>query len=1723
MTAVMNLSTQEERDATEAWSNGSSSSGNGATEEGNFWYQYKALIIRNFTIKARDRRRTITEFLMPLYWIAILAIVRLTTGSTTFDPVLTPQGTGFLTEILQGRLNGATLHVTPENDKVKDIMVNVQTIAAEYSTILYTQYYSTEEDLVDAFKHNMSVDAAVVFPASPDVNSSYILRFNVLKHFLPSPSSRWTGRQECRELNPPLGLQFGGCAPNNYYFSGFSSLQLLIETALIRMKTSMKDVSLPEISLQNFPKGTFTSDGTTVLRSIVPLYMVFAWAQFIIYLMMLVVEEKEKKIKEGMKMMGLRDSVYWLSWFSVYFMYVLLLAVICIIVLPLARVFVNANLFLLFLLFILYGSSSIVFALMLTPFFNKAKVAGVVANLLQVAMSLLYYLQVFLEDDMGQGAFWALGLLSPCAFSLALDKVILFDSRSEGLNFSNIWDGPGLPFAGSLIMISIDICLYLFLAFYLDNVLPSEYGTKRKPWFIFEKSFWFPSRKNYQMSNLTSSNNLSFDYEEIEPNPDLEPVAKELKGKAAVRIRNLKKTFHPKGKDPIYAVDGISLDVYEGQITAILGHNGAGKTTLFNILTGMTAPTGGTASIFGMDISDPNDLVDIRRITGVCPQHDIIFLNLTPREHLSFYARIRGIPSNKVGETVEQTLQEVDLKSKGDTKAVELSGGQKRKLSIGIALIGDPKLIFLDEPTAGVDAYSRRKLWSLLKSRKEGKVILLTTHFMDEADILADRKAIVSKGKLRCCGSSLFLKNKFGLGYHLTLVVSDDCDTNIIQNIVQSVISNAQLMRHYGKEMSFLLPSDTAESFPTLFLNLDDHMKAEGNSVVEGYGISMTTLEEVFLTLSEENESTGQQSLGDISQMVRERLTSSSPQHSTSPINSNAQNGQVPENNQEGFALDAVEVRPDPWRTYKAMLKVRFISLLREKVAMFFLIVFPLGLTIGAIAVLDTQQVKVPTDELLNLNTWMYSEELSGALVQNNTAHTLTQLEDTLSSAGMSLSPYDGNFTSLYNLRPHFTALDVRRFPEDKINDSASLNVRFNDSYIHAIPIMVNLLSNAILRTSGILDQISVATHNLPSFQSLPSFDTSTFFAPMMIGFVYTLIPAALGIEIVNDREIGARNLLRLNGLSFNQYFSSFITVIAAVFMIPYISLLIIIVAFGVPSLIIGPAFGAIALLYLLYIPVAFLYSAAFGYIFDKMETARQFYPNIATTVGFLSYTVVSVVDMVVGMQTENNPAPYIHIILAILLPHYIPFGLLYYVNKIYLLCSITNTCDSITVSDYMTPEITALFVVVIVDIPVCYVLLRLADTVKMGGSWRDALWMSKKGTMDYRNLEETGIDAPTGEDDDVQEERNDVAAYLTNGGPAPPVLLYDLGKVYNKGAKNACGKKKEDEEFVAVKSVSLSVREGQVFGLLGPNGAGKTTTLRVLTAEEGPTKGRVQICGDDIQSGLSNVFQKLGYCAQHDVLWKNVTVAEHIACYAEIRGVHPDQIQPLVDMYLKGLEIEEHRDKQTKECSGGTKRKLSYIISMLGQPKVVLLDEPSTGMDPQSKRFLWNSILASFKGNRSAILTTHSMEEADALCSRIAIQVRGGLRCIGSVQHLKNKYGGGYTLELKLLKQETCAVSVNGESPTHTPLDETIVTKVKEIIMNSFPNAELDEEFGELLHYKIPQSDIKSLADSFAMLEKAKGDRLISEYALSQTTLEQVFLQFARQQEEDVEEGEGK
>lgn len=199
------------------------------------------------------------------------------------------------------------------------------------------------------------------------------------------------------------------------------------------------------------------------------------------------------------------------------------------------------------------------------------------------------------------------------------------------------------------------------------------------------------------------------------------------------------------------------MTMYSGQIFALLGHNGAGKTTTISTLTGLLEPTEGTAELDNIDIFENQDY--LRKNLGVCPQHNVLFDYLSVREHLELYANFKGIDRLIVNKRVDKMLYEVELVENQNQLAWTLSGGQRRKLSVAIALIGDARVIMLDEPTSGMDTTTRRRFWEMVKQYKQDRIIILTTHYMDEADILGDRICIMAEGNVQCCGSSLFLKN----------------------------------------------------------------------------------------------------------------------------------------------------------------------------------------------------------------------------------------------------------------------------------------------------------------------------------------------------------------------------------------------------------------------------------------------------------------------------------------------------------------------------------------------------------------------------------------------------------------------------------------------------------------------------------------------------------------------------------------------------------------------------------------------------------------------------------------------------------------------------------------------------------------------------------------------------------------------------------------------------
>ena len=309
-----------------------------------------------------------------------------------------------------------------------------------------------------------------------------------------------------------------------------------------------------------------------------------------------------------------------------------------------------------------------------------------------------------------------------------------------------------------------------------------------------------------------------------------------------VNIRNLRKEFDHKP-----AVDGLNVDMYSGQIFALLGHNGAGKTTTISMLTGMLYPTDGQANAFGIDVF--NNFVNLRKDLGVCTQHDSLFDQLTVYEHLTLFGKIRGITDEEISVQSKKLLTDLNLKFERDTLAKNLSGGNKRKLSVALAFIGNPRFVLLDEPTSGMDATTRRELWDILASYKKDRILLLTTHYMDEADTLGDRIGIMSEGKLICCGSSMFLKKRYGIGYNLGIIMNDtSVSSENIKNFVTDRINGVELGLVAGEELELRLPFSESSKFNNLFTEIDSNMDNLG---IKSYGISITTLEDVFIKVGE--------------------------------------------------------------------------------------------------------------------------------------------------------------------------------------------------------------------------------------------------------------------------------------------------------------------------------------------------------------------------------------------------------------------------------------------------------------------------------------------------------------------------------------------------------------------------------------------------------------------------------------------------------------------------------------------------------------------------------------------------------------------------------------------------------------------------------------------------------------------------------------------------------
>lgn len=406
-------------------------------------------------------------------------------------------------------------------------------------------------------------------------------------------------------------------------------------------------------------------------------------------------------------------------------------------------------------------------------------------------------------------------------------------------------------------------------------------------------------------------------------------------------------------------------------------------------------------------------------------------------------------------------------------------------------------------------------------------------------------------------------------------------------------------------------------------------------------------------------------------------------------------------------------------------------------------------------------------------------------------------------------------------------------------------------------------------------------------------------------------------------------------------------------------------------------------------------------------------------------------------------------------------------------------------------------------------------------------------------------------------------------GGTRPDVIRVDG---FRKAYTGLCS-----SPVLAVEKISFGLDYGECFALLGVNGAGKSTTFKALTNDAAPTAGTVTIAGYNVQEEFGEARKLIGYCPQYDALFHDLTVSEHLWFYAKLKGVPASRRSAMVERSIKELNLKDHRNKLAGTLSGGNKRKLGVAMALLGNPPIILLDEPSAGMDPEARRFMWTVVeKISQRDKKSAvILTTHSMEEAEALSTKMGIMVRGGImRCMGSTQHVKNKYGVGYEVEIKVAKsvyenlqafsemhgfdrnlqgkvkldyaaakmREARQVDplildqivhggLGADLVMEAHLDENDEVKLYHLIQylyvqqsgfkfiealaGIFDQVEILEHCSDFYKFRVPKED-KSIGYLFGLIEDKKQEFNVGEYSVSQTSLEQIFQTFANQSTSD-------
>uniref|UniRef100_A0A8C9NKX4 P-type phospholipid transporter n=1 Tax=Serinus canaria TaxID=9135 RepID=A0A8C9NKX4_SERCA len=1502
-----------------------------------------------------------------------------------------------------------------------------------------------------------------------------------------------------------------------YIWGGFAYLQDMIEHGIIKTQTST-EVPLG-IYLQQMPYPCFVDDVFMItLNRAFPIFMVLAWIYSVSMTVKSIVLEKEMRLKEAMKNRGITNGVIWCTWFLDSFSMMAVSTFLLTALIMHGQVLHYSNPLLFFLFLLTFTTATIMQCFLFSTFFSKANLAAACSGVIYFTLYLPHIVCFVWQDHLTVNLKILASLLSQVAFGFGTEYLSRYEEQGLGLQWGNIrtspLEGDEYSFLFSINMMIFDAFLYGILSWYLDNVFPGDYGLPQPWYFPVLESYWLGSRS-----------------------PAAEKTPEPAGLIPGVCIQNLVKIFANRPKP---AVDGINITFYEGQITAFLGHNGAGKTTTMSILTGLFPPTSGTVLVGGLDIQTHMD--SIRHRLGMCPQHNILFNHLTVAEHILFYSQLKGRSREEAEQELETMLEDMGLTHKRNEEAQNLSGGMQRKLSVAIAFVGEAKVVVLDEPTSGVDPYSRRSIWDLLLKYRPGRTIILSTHHMDEADILGDRVAIISQGKLFCSGSPVFLKNSFGSGFYLTLVrkmrttkmgratVSMNVVyLNELAEVIHHHIPEAKLIESIGQELIYLLPNKNFKqrSYASLFRELEETLDDLGLS---SFGVSDTPLEEVLnyanksgvvfsdashLNLGDTQENGSALGKTPTENKTAEQMALKTNDTSQMPIGRPGDQNEGKGSRQyKGFQLIHQQI--------KALLIKRFHHASRSHKDFLAQVVLPASFVLLSLVL---TVIIPPFGEYpaLTLHPWIYGQQftffsnerpgneqmvsLTHAFLNkpgfgircmknhsvplrrnypcNNmpTAWSTPAVHPNISSLLLSQewSPENPSPSCKCSTHKKLTMLPecpagagglpppqrVQRSTEI-LQDMTHRNISdflvwFNNKGWHAMVSFLNVANNAILRANLRTGQdpeehgITAINHplNLTKEQlSEVTVLTTSVDAVVAICVIFAMsfIPASFVLYLIQERVTKAKHLQFVSGVSPVTYWlTNFMWD-----MVNYALSAGMVVA-------IFAGFKKKAYTSPTNLPVLVALLLLYGWaVIPMMYPASSFF-SIPST----AYVALSCINLFVGINSsaitfilelfENNPS-------------------LLKFNKTLknVLLVLPHFCLGRGLIDLAMNQ-------AVTEVYARFGEEHVSDPFQWNFVGKNLVAMALQGVVFFfLNLFIkpfppflTAMSPIINEDEDVAEERK----RIMNGGNKTDILqLQELTKIY-------AGRRKP-----AVDRLCVGIRPGECFGLLGVNGAGKTTTFKMLTGDTDVTSGDAIVAGSSILTHISDVHQNMGYCPQFDAIDDLLTGREHLYLYARLRGVPAEEIKRVAEWGIQKLGLPMYADHLAGTYSGGNKRKLSTAIALIGCPPLVLLDEPTTGMDPQSRRLLWDSIVGVLRDGRAVVLTSHSMEECEALCTRLAIMVQGTFKCLGTIQELKYKFGDGYIVTLKIKAPKS------GLPPDPAPAEK--------FIRINFPGSFQREKHYNMLQYQICSS---SLAKIFRLIISNKENLHIEEYSVSQTTLDQV------------------